>query len=117
MSYHLAPAAVVLAAALSAGASADAAGIDLQGQNEWNRITLKYVDADIHTPHGARSFALGIRVAAREVCGGDDPLVRLGGEFDGCVQAAIDRAIKDLDAPLLVSALGRPARTLASLDH
>jgi UrcA family protein len=117
MSYRLAPAAIVLAAVLGAGASANAGQLDVHNPTEWNTITLKYVDSDIHTVHGARSLAFGIRVAARAVCGGDDPVVRLGGDFPACVETAVDRAVKGLDAPLLAGALGRPARALASLDH
>jgi len=117
MSYRLAPAAIALAAILGASASANAAGISFHGPTEWNTITVHYVVADVHTVQGARSLAFGIRVAAREVCGGNDPIVRLGGDFDECVSAAIDRAVRDLDAPLLADALGRPARALASIDH
>jgi len=108
--------ALALGAGLAAGAPANAASVYMYGESGRNMVTLKYTDSDIHTVSGAKALALRVRVAAARVCGGDDlPIVRTGDQFMWCRDAAINRAIASLDAPLLVEALGRSPRTLASV--
>jgi UrcA family protein len=106
--------ALALCAVLGGGVAANAADVDPYGEGGLNLVTLKYAASDIHTAGGARSLALRVRVAAAKVCGGDDPTVRTSDQFPRCREAAIDRAIAGLNAPLLAAALGR-TRTLAGV--
>jgi UrcA family protein len=68
---------------------------------------VRYADLDPNTDAGARRLALRIRLAANRVCsqiympGSDD--------LSPCHQAAIDRAVTGLDAPLVKDALGLSA--------
>jgi UrcA family protein len=62
---------------------------------------------------GAKALALRIRVAAAQVCGGEDPVVRLGDGFYRCQEASIGRAVATLDSPLLADALGRAPQSFA----
>jgi|HubBroStandDraft_2_1064218.scaffolds.fasta_scaffold250637_2 UrcA family protein len=110
--------ALALSAVLAVGAHAHAGGVDIYEEGGRSVVTLKYVDADIHTVRGARSLAMRVRVAAASVCGADVlPIVRTGDQFARCRNAAIDRAIAGLNAPLLADALGRSPRTLAALPE
>jgi UrcA family protein len=120
MSRFYLPAAAGLSAALFFGAAAAAASLDPYGANEQVVETVKVADADLHTAKGAKALALRIHAAAERACGGDteflvDETILFSNGFIRCREAAIDRAIKDLDAPLLAEALGRaPPRALAS---
>lgn len=103
-------------AVLAAGAPANAASVFMYGEDGRSVVALKYADADLHTARGAKALALRVRVAAAHVCGGDElAIVRTGDQFTWCRNAAIDRAIADVNAPLLADALGRSPRTLASV--
>jgi UrcA family protein len=105
---HLLAGALTLSAALALGVPSCAGSLAMPGDEERNVIRLKYAEADLQTVRGAKALALRLRVAAAEVCGGESPLVRTGGQFPRCREAAIDRAIATLNAPLLADALGRP---------
>lgn len=104
---HLLAGALTLSAALALGAPANAGSPAVAGDEQRNVIRLKYAEADLQTVRGAKALALRLRVAAAEVCGGESPLVRTGGQFARCREATIDRAIATLNAPLLADALGR----------
>ena len=64
--------------------------------------TVKFHDLDIAKEEGAKALYDRIRVAAQEVCAlsaGTDPIQRVG--VQGCIRAAVDKAIKDVNAPML----------------
>ena len=100
-------AAAALAGALALATPAAAWPVEVGGDNQDARETVAFTDAERHTERGARTIGLRIRVAADKVCGGDDPVMRTGDGFQTCKNAAIDRALKELDAPLVTQALGR----------
>jgi UrcA family protein len=107
---------VLTVGAFLAAAPASAASVYMYGESGRNAVTLKYADSDIRTVQGAKALALRVRVAAAQVCGGDElPIVRTGDQFTWCRDAAINRAIAGIDAPLLADALGRAPRILASV--
>ena len=68
--------------------------------------TIRYRDADLHTATGAKAVALRIRNAADFVCG-DNPMRRQESDFLPCREAAVDRALATLGAPMVAAALGR----------
>ncbi|HVN01583.1 MAG TPA: UrcA family protein [Caulobacteraceae bacterium] len=69
---------------------------------------VRYREAELHTPGGARSLAVRLKSAAEYVCGGDDILVRFyDRDFIACRESAIDRALATLQAPMVSAALGR----------
>src|SRR5580658_2604547 len=111
---HLLTGALVLSAALALGAPSSAGTSVMTGGDQRSVIRLKYAQADLQTVRGAKALALRLRIAAADVCGGEFALVRTGNQFARCREAAIDRAITTLNAPLLADALGR--RTSPSLQ-
>jgi UrcA family protein len=104
---HLLAGALTLSAALALGAPSNAGNPVMAGEEQRNVIRLKYAEADLQTIRGAKALAFRLRIAAAAVCGGENPLVRTGAQFARCREAAIDRAIVTLNAPLLAQALGR----------
>ncbi len=64
--------------------------------------TVSYADLDISKPAGAKVLYHRIKAAANEVCGysvsGD--MGSRQRQYD-CVQASIDKAVKDVDSPAL----------------
>jgi UrcA family protein len=98
-----------LAATLVAGA-AHAATVQA---GPGDTVIVKATDADLHTAAGAKALAFHIRLAADRVCVGDNPLARQGADFQSCREAAIARAIRGLDAPMLAAALGQAPQVLA----
>jgi UrcA family protein len=104
---HLLAGTLTLSAALAFGAPSNASSPVLAGDEQRNVVKLKYAGDDLQTVRGAKALALRLRVAAADVCGGEFPLVRTGDQFGRCREAAIDRAITTLNAPLLAEALGR----------
>jgi len=104
---HLLAGALTLSAALALAAPSNAGNPTIAGDDQRNVITLKYAEADLQTIRGAKALAFRLRVAAADVCGGENPLVRTGNQFAKCREAAIDQAIATLNAPLLADALGR----------
>lgn len=69
--------------------------------------TIHFTDAELHTVKGAKTAALRIRNAAAFVCGGDDIIYWRADNFIPCREDTIDRAVADLNAPLVSAALGR----------
>ena len=112
MSRFLLSAVVGAAAALAFVGASPAAEPDANGRVV---VVVKATDAELHTPDGARALALRVRNAAARACGGDlyPVAVRISTGFIECREAAIDRAIKDIDAPMLSVALGHPPQVLA----
>lgn len=69
--------------------------------------TVQLSDIDVHTPAGAKVAAARIRSAADYVCGGNTSLWRLDYGYSVCRDAAIDKALASLQAPLVAAALHR----------
>jgi UrcA family protein len=106
--------ALALAVALTAAAVSPAVAAPIWGDDEKVVAKVAYKDAELRTTAGAARIASRIRTAARQVCGGDNPVIASGTRFQHCQHKAIDQAIATLDAPLVANALGRsPATTLA----
>ena len=64
--------------------------------------TVLFKDLDITKSDGAKVLYSRIRAAARDVCEsstGSDPILRLATK--GCIEKAIDKAVKDVNAPML----------------
>jgi|SRR5579872_3175218 len=108
---------VALSAALAIGAPASAAGLAVFGDGERNVVTVKYTETDLHTVRGAKALAVRVRVAAEDVCGASDPVVRQGDQFYACREAAIDRAMAQVSAPLVAEALHVSTRLSAQASR
>lgn len=107
MSRYLLPV-LGLGAAMTICTPVLAAGADDQAQ------VVKYTYADLHTAEGAKALALRIRIAAAKACGdGIDFFHPNSTGFVECREAAIDKALQGLDAPLVAQALGRGQTALA----
>jgi UrcA family protein len=105
---------LAFAAAVAIASPVLAAPLTLWGDDEKVAATVAYQDAELRTPEGAAKVAGRIRTAARQVCGGGDPVVASGARFQRCQHKVIDHALASLDAPLVADALGRaPATSLA----
>ena len=113
------PGALALITTLVLGAPAIAASSEPIGKDDGVVVQLKITDADLHTPEGAKSLAWRIRVAATRLCGGEQAMIVAGEDRLQCREAAIDRAIRDLNSPLVADALGRAPVTssLARSGH
>ena len=101
--------AFVLAASAVTAAPASAASLD-----EPVTITVSYRDLDISHPAGATVLLHRLEAAATKTCGGK-PDVRVLEEvaaFDKCRDAAINRAVAAIDAPLLTAAANRSQPTV-----
>ena len=70
--------------------------------------TVRLSDVDLHTVKGAKTAALRIRNAAAFVCsGGNDIVYQIADDYMPCREHAIDRALANMQAPLVSAALGR----------
>jgi UrcA family protein len=65
--------------------------------------TVKFADLDIQTVEGAKVLYHRIRLAADQVCQelNDDPVLREAAQ--GCIDKAIDNAVKKVNAPYLTA--------------
>ena len=63
---------------------------------------VSFSDLNLDHPSGARALLLRIRGAAQRVCGPDEGIHADGG-FKACVRGAVDRAVTELDNPLVSS--------------
>ena len=65
--------------------------------------TVKFADLDIQTVEGAKVLYHRIRLAAHQVCLeiARDPVMREGAQ--GCIDKAIDHAVKKVNAPYLTA--------------
>jgi UrcA family protein len=64
--------------------------------------TVRFNDLDITKSDGAKILYSRIRAAARDVCEsstGTDPFLRVA--IKGCIEKAVDKAVKDVNAPML----------------
>jgi UrcA family protein len=78
--------------------------------------TVRFNDLDISKSDGAKVLYNRIRAAAQDVCGlstGTDPILRMA--LKGCIEKAVDKAVKDVNAPMLTQLrFGRTDVHLAS---
>ena len=104
-----------VAAALAVGGVASAAGYDT---SEPISVVVRTDDINLHTAAGARLMALRIRNAAAVACGREvEPVaLRVSDGFIQCREAAVDRAVLDLDAPMVAEAAGRAPQRLSRGD-
>ncbi len=63
---------------------------------------VSFSDLNVDHPSGARALLQRIRGAARRVCGPEDGL-HADDSFKVCVRTAVNRAVTDLDNPLVSS--------------
>lgn len=64
--------------------------------------TVRFSDLDITKSDGAKVLYRRIRAAARDVCefsAVTDPILRMANH--ACIEKAVDKAVKDVNAPLL----------------
>ena len=83
-------------AALCSALSTSAAAEDVPTK------TVRFHDLDITKSDGAKVLYSRIRAAARDVCEfstGADPILRAA--IKACMDKAIDKAVKDVNAPML----------------
>jgi UrcA family protein len=108
--------AVVLAVgAMSGGASAQTAPKQITAQ-------VSYADLDLSTHDGARALLKRIDIAAKEACGPDpvmSPLTPAAPtRYDRCIEKAADKAVADVNAPLVVALhTGAPLTSTAINDQ
>jgi len=66
--------------------------------------TVRFSDLDLTKSDGAKVLYGRIRAAARNVCeasNGTDPILRMA--VKGCIEKAVDKAVKDVNAPMLTA--------------
>lgn len=100
-------AALVAGAALCLAAPAMARDLDEYGGAEQVTAKVKVTDSDLRTAAGAKALAMRVRVAAAEVCGGEDPVIRESDGFARCQKASAARAMASLNAPRNLARSGR----------
>ena len=64
--------------------------------------TVRFSDLDITHSDGAKVLYSRIRAAAQNVCelsNATDPILRMATK--GCIEKAVDKAVKDVNAPML----------------
>ncbi len=103
MTSHFIVAATALASLLGAPVAAQPA--PASGHRDLARETVRYAPSEAISPEGAKRIALRIQIAAERVCGGNNVLVRTGGNFGLCRRDAIERAAATLGAPFVTQAL------------
>jgi UrcA family protein len=109
--------AVAMSLALGATAShAQSAEPAADGRADVNHRTVRITDRDLSSAAGARRLALRIKVAAIDVCGGDNAMVRASPAFHDCVRGAVARAEANLGAAPVTAALG-PTPQLSERAH
>ena len=66
-------------------------------------VTVKYSDLNLATPEGSRTLYHRLVVAARRVCPtvGHTAELRLSGEVQHCISAAVQNAVKQIRNPQL----------------
>jgi UrcA family protein len=81
-----------------------AASASAQAAEDVPSKTVKFADLNITSQAGAKVLYGRIRAAARDVCrdsSGGDPIGRLA--VSACIEKAIDKAVKDVNSPVLTS--------------
>jgi UrcA family protein len=113
MSKFLRVAAVAIGAGLTLHSSAAAAETMPWNGRSLTSRTIRYTEAELQTPDGAKALAFRIRQAAMDVCGGESLVLRTRASFYRCTNAAAERAAAGLNAPLVREALGLSADRMA----
>lgn len=105
----------IIAVALAPLATALAMPLPASAADTTAAVTIRYSQDEIRTAEGAQALALRLRVAAVDVCGGQDVVQRSGSGFRRCVRATLDRSAMDLGSPMVARALSRePGLTTAA---
>lgn len=67
--------------------------------------TVSYADLDLARPAGAEIFLRRLEAAASSVCGGKPSSLDLSGSIAhrACVRTTIDKAVDELDAPMVTA--------------
>jgi UrcA family protein len=89
---------------MSTAALCSAVSTSVKAADDVPSKTVRFHDLDITTPAGAKALYLRIRAAARDVCersAGSDAIFREA--MTGCIDTAIDKAVKDVNAPMLTN--------------
>jgi UrcA family protein len=104
-----------VSAVLAIGGPASAAGLV---SNEPASIIVRTDDVNLHTAAGARQMALRIHNAAAAVCDteGYPVAVRISDGFIRCREAAVEHAVRDLNAPMVANALDHSRQMLSRGD-
>jgi UrcA family protein len=81
-------------------------------------VVVRTDDVNLHTSTGARLMALRIRNAAAVACDREvSPVaIRVSDGFIRCREAAVTRAVRDLNAPMVADALDRSPQMLSRGD-
>jgi UrcA family protein len=87
------------------------------GQNQGAAIKLRCVQADLHSSQGAKALARRIRAAAVQACSAEALFADALVVERECKEAAINRVIRELNAPLVADALGRSPTVFANARH
>jgi UrcA family protein len=112
--YHL----IVALGVSTALAVCGAASADGLTASQPASVVVRTDDVNLHTAAGARQMALRIRNAAAAVC---DPqgyplAIRVSDGFIRCREATVDRAVRDLNAPMVADALDHSRQMLSRGD-
>jgi UrcA family protein len=101
--------------ALAVCGGASAAGL---AASEPASVVVRTDDVNLHTAGGARLMALRLRNAAATACGGEvyPMAIRFSDGFIRCREAAVGRAVRDLNAPMVADSLGRSPQRLSRGD-
>ncbi|MGD0490494.1 MAG: UrcA family protein [Steroidobacteraceae bacterium] len=89
---------------MSTAALCSAVSTSVKAADDVPSKVVRFHDLDISTPAGAKALYSRIRAAARDVCErstGSDAIFR--GAIAGCIDKAIDKAVKDVNAPMLTN--------------
>jgi UrcA family protein len=88
------------------------------GASEPTSVVVRTDDVNLHTSDGARLMALRIRNAAAAACGSEvSPVaIRFSDGFSRCREAAVGRAVRDLNAPMVADASGHSRQMLSRGD-
>jgi UrcA family protein len=104
-----------LSCVISTVALCTALATTVQAEDVPSKI-VRFSDLNISNSDGAKTLYNRIHAAARDVCEkstGTDPILKAA--YKGCVETAIDKAVKDVNAPMLTQLrFGSPDVRLAS---
>ena len=103
----------IVGASVLAAASLSLAGAAC-AQVEQTSVRVSYADLNLRSEPGARAMYGRIEDAAMHVCGQQPDIHQLTERelYQKCKSQAVDRAVRDLDAPLVTAAAGRTASTV-----
>jgi UrcA family protein len=91
----------IVASAAIAWGSGNAAQAAEPDNNTVPHKVVSFKDLNIQTPEGAKILYHRIRLAAADVCGDSDAIMR--DAVHKCVETAIDNAVRKVNAPYLTA--------------